>query len=54
MTPGVRHRILASDLDIEILRKAKEGVYTENELKSIAPERKSKYFDTVEGGRWAV
>ena len=54
MTTGVRHRILASDLDIEILRKAKEGVYTENELKSIAPERKSKYFDTVEGGRWAV
>ncbi len=54
MTPNVRHRILASDLDIEILAKAKRGVYTENELKSIKPERKKKYFDVVEGSKYAV
>ena len=54
MTPGVRHRILASDLDIEILAKAKKGIYTDNELKAITPERKKKYFDVVEGGKYAV
>jgi chemotaxis protein methyltransferase CheR len=54
MTPNVRHRILASDLDVEILAKAKKGIYTDNELKSITPERKKKYFDVVDGGKYAV
>ncbi len=49
MTPGKSHRILATDLDIEILDKAKKGVYTQNELKSIAPQRLKKYFDEVDG-----
>ncbi len=49
MTPNVRHRILASDLDIEILAKAKKGVYTDNELKAMTPERRKKYFDVVDG-----
>lgn len=54
LTPGVKHRILASDLDIEILAKAKAGVYNENELKSMKPERRARYFDRVEGGKFAV
>lgn len=33
MTSATRHRILASDLDVEILAKAKRGVYTDNELR---------------------
>ncbi|MBR6268856.1 MAG: chemotaxis protein CheR, partial [Selenomonadaceae bacterium] len=53
MTPNVRHRILASDLDIEILAKAKKGVYMENEIKAMTPERKKKYFDVVDG-KYAV
>lgn len=53
MTPGKSHRILASDLDIEILAKAKRGVYTPNELKSISPARLKKYFDEVDG-KYAV
>lgn len=53
MTPTTRHRILASDLDVEILAKAKQGVYTENELKAISPARKKNYF-TLEGGKYAV
>ena len=32
LTPGVRHRILASDLDGEIIAKAKRGVYYDTEL----------------------
>ena len=54
MTPNVKHRILASDLDIEILAKAKRGVYMENEIKAMSPDRKKKYFDVVDGGKFAV
>ncbi len=54
MTPGVRHRIFASDLDVEILEKAKEGIYSENELKAITPARKAKYFDVTPEGKYAV
>ena len=54
MTPGMRHRILASDLDIEILAKAKRGVYTADEIKCMAPERRRKYFDVVDGDHYAV
>ena len=53
MTPTTRHRILASDLDIEILAKAKRGVYTADEIKSMAPERRRKYFD-ADGDHFAV
>lgn len=53
-TPGKRHRILASDLDIEILAKAKAGIYLENEIKSMSPARVQKYFDKRPDGRYAV
>ena len=53
MTPNTRHRILATDLDIEILAKAKGGVYNENELKAMSEARKSKYF-TRQGDKYAV
>ena len=53
MTPGVRHRILASDLDIEILGKARKGVYNSSELKAMSDARKNKYFD-VDGDKYAV
>lgn len=53
LTPSVKHRILATDLDIEILAKAKRGIYTDNELKSISAERKAHYFNES-GGKYAV
>lgn len=53
-TPGTRHRILASDLDIDILAKAKEGIYTDNELKAIAINRKQRYFTKTDDGKYAV
>jgi len=54
MTPGKQHRILATDLDIEILAKAKKGVYMENEIKSLSPERRKKYFDALPDNKFAV
>lgn len=53
MTPATKHRILASDLDVEILAKAKKGAYTDNELKSISKSRKTNYF-TTEDGKYVV
>jgi chemotaxis protein methyltransferase CheR len=43
-TPNVKHRILATDLDVEMLAKAKSGVYTSTEFKNISTNRASKYF----------
>ena len=54
MTPNVKHRILATDLDIEILAKAKKGVYTDAEIKAMRPDRKAKYFDKTPDGKFAV
>lgn len=54
LTPGMRHRILASDLDVDILAKARKGVYTDNELKAITPARKQKYFTKTDDGKYSV
>lgn len=54
MTPNVKHRILASDLDIEILAKAKRGIYNSTEIKSMQKERLAKYFDKLDGDKYAV
>ncbi len=49
LTPGVKHRILATDLDVEMLAKAKQGVYTNTEFKNITDARSSKYFKHANG-----
>ena len=54
LTPNVRHRILASDLDIDILARAKQGIYVDSELKAMRPDRKQKYFTQTADGRFAV
>lgn len=47
-TPGVRHRILATDLDVEMLAKAKKGVYAPGDLKNIPQARLGKYFTRID------
>lgn len=49
LTPHTKHRILATDLDVEMLAKAKQGAYTANELKNIPPARLTKYFKQADG-----
>ena len=53
-TPRVRHEIQATDLDVKMLAKAKEGIYHSNELKNVTPERMTKYFTACDGDRFAV
>ena len=52
-TPATRHRILATDLDVEILAKAKQGIYTDNDLKNLSPTRLKNSF-TGSDGRYAI
>jgi chemotaxis protein methyltransferase CheR len=54
VTPRVKHPILASDLDVKMLAKAKEGIYHVNELKNVSPARLTKYFKQVDAERYGV
>jgi chemotaxis protein methyltransferase CheR len=47
--PGIKHRILATDLDVEMLAKAKKGLYSPGDLKNIAQARLNKHFDKSDG-----
>lgn len=53
-TSMTKHRILATDLDVDILAKAKAGIYTENELKSISLRRKQQYFTKNDEGMYVL
>lgn len=48
ISPQQKHRILATDLDVEMLAKAKAGVYGSIEMKNVLPDIQKKYF-TVHG-----
>ena len=54
LTPNVRHRILATDLDVEILAKARRGVYLDNEIKAMSKDRLQKYFTQTSDGKYAI
>ena len=53
MTPHTQHKILATDLDLEMLAKAKQGTYSLNEIKNIPAPRLKKYF-TENGGQYQL
>lgn len=44
LSPGVRHKIIATDIDNIILEKARNGEYTASEIKNVKKEYISKYF----------
>lgn len=49
----LKRSIIATDIDETILKKAKSGVFKENELKNVSLLDRSQYF-TEETGRYAV
>lgn len=53
LTPNVIHTIDATDLDEKILAEAQKGVYKEDLLKNVSPERLKKYF-TKTDNLWSI
>ncbi|MBQ4310648.1 MAG: protein-glutamate O-methyltransferase CheR [Oscillospiraceae bacterium] len=47
-------KILATDLDTEVLRTAKAGIYAEDMLKDIPPAWKQKYFERYDESSYRV
>lgn len=44
LTPGKRHTIIGTDIDDTILCAARNGVYTENDVKNVDKQLLDKYF----------
>lgn len=47
ISPDIRHKILATDIDQTILTRARKGEYTATEIKNIKNEELNKYFSKV-------
>lgn len=54
MTPTRQHRILATDLDVDILAKAKRAIYSANEIKCVPPQRVRRYFTKIGDDEFAL
>jgi len=53
LTPGVKHRIFASDIDKESLSKAAAGgPYQTQEIRNVPQRLLCKYFNSREDGYW--
>lgn len=46
---GNSHYILGTDIDDNILKRAKEGIYSANEVKNVDPKDKNTYFENKDG-----
>ncbi len=53
ISPLVSHKILATDIDNTILGKAKDGVYTKNEMKCVPDSDINKYFK-IQGDKYYI
>ncbi len=53
LDPHGRHQIIATDLDVEILKVARAGVYSDKDIKNVSPARRAKYF-TQQGDQFIV
>jgi chemotaxis protein methyltransferase CheR len=53
LTPGKRHNIIATDIDITILETARKGIYTEKDIKNVDRALIQKYF-TVNGENFII
>lgn len=44
LTPGARHRLLATDIDVRVLARARAGLYGADELSNVSETLRGKYF----------
>jgi chemotaxis protein methyltransferase CheR len=49
--PGLRHELVATDIDETILARAREGWFTAQDLQSVTPARRARWFDAGPDGR---
>lgn len=53
INPRAQHKIIGTDLDKNILARAKQGIFTADAVKNVSPQRLSRYF-TKDGGQYLV
>lgn len=53
LSPGTRHKILATDIDATILDRARDGEYTYSEIKNVKKEYLDKYFK-IAGDKYII
>lgn len=53
LSPGVRHTIIATDIDNTILERAKKGEYVLSEVKNVKKEYLDKYF-TIKDDKYII
>lgn len=46
-SPSQKVRLLATDIDLQVLKKASSGTYEEREMQGLPPAQRHKYFDKV-------
>lgn len=46
---GGKARILATDIDMQVLKKASSGTYEEREMQGLPPAQRTKYFEKIKG-----
>lgn len=49
LTPGRRHHLLATDIDRLVLERARRGVYTEQEVRSVPEALRRRFFRVIDG-----
>ncbi|MCL2096323.1 MAG: protein-glutamate O-methyltransferase CheR [Oscillospiraceae bacterium] len=54
LPPGIKIKILATDISEKILNKASRGLYTENECKGLSKNHRLKYFDKQPDGFFKI
>ncbi|MHB9130781.1 MAG: CheR family methyltransferase [Armatimonadota bacterium] len=50
LTPGVNHRIWATDIDNDSLARARQGIYCSDDLKNVDERLRRQYFTDVDAG----
>lgn len=45
--PTAKPRLLATDIDLQVLKKASTGTYEEREMQGLPPAQRTKYFEKV-------
>ena len=44
---------MATDIDMQILAKAKQGLYREHELRNVSAAERTRFFDAIEKNQFS-